>query len=375
MTAREKPMVLVVMQLTGGNDYFNTLIPYTDPLYRDYRPGVGIPEEEILPLDEKLGLHPSMGPIRELYKEGKVAIINGVGWPNSPRSHFRALDIWHTCEPDKLGTEGWLGRAIRELDPRKENVVTGVSFGHGLPRALAVQGVPVACVMELESYGLLPGITDVEQREKVLGRFRRIYSPAIGTGPTMEYVAQTGIDAMSGADILKVAPERYSSSVEYGDNPIAKNLKGIAQVHTAELGSRIFWCEHGSFDTHAAQAPDLTRLWDEISQGITDFFDDLREHEVAENVVMLLFSEFGRRVRDNGGGTDHGAAGACFVIGDRVKGGMYGEYPSTKDEDLSQGDLAPNLEFRSVYSTLLEKGLGLEARPIVNGAFEQPAFL
>ena len=375
MSSSDKEPVLVVLQLTGGNDYMNTVIPYTDPLYRDNRPAVGIPEEQILTLDDQVGLHPRMGPIRELYNQGSVAIIHGVGYADSPRSHFRSMDIWHTCEPDKLGTEGWLGRATREIDPNKENVVTTVSFGPSLFRALALPGVPVACVDDLESYGFLPGISEQQQRSRILDRFARLYSPAIGSGPVNDYLGQTGLDSLAGADVLKIAPQSYSSSVEYADSPIAQKLKGIAQIHMANLGTRILYCDHGSFDSHANQAGMLDGLWKEVSEAVEDFFEDLREHAASDNVIMFLFSEFGRRVHDNGSGTDHGAAGAAFVIGDPVKGGQYSEYPSTKLEDLQQGDLVPNTDFRGVYSTILEDWLGLDPKPIVEGSFEKINFL
>ena len=375
MTTSGKDPVLVVLQLSGGNDYLNTVISYTDPLYRDNRPVVGIPDDRILPLDREIGFHPSMGPLADLYHQGDVAVVHGVGYPNSPRSHFRSMDIWHTCEPDKMGTEGWLGLAARDLDPRKENVVTTVSFGPSLFRALAVSGVPVACVDNLEGYGLLPGISNDQQRDKILNRFTQMYSPAIGTDLVMEYLGETGLEAMKGADILKVAPQMYTSTVEYSDTPIARKLKGIAQVHLANLGTRIFYCDHGSFDSHANQLGMHATLWTDVSEAITDFFADLKEHHAGDNVIMLLFSEFGRRVHDNGSGTDHGAAGAAFVIGEPVKGGQYGEYPSRKAEDLQQGDLVPNLDFRGLYSTVLEDWLGLDAKPIVKGTFEKPIFV
>ena len=375
MSDNKKDPVLVVLQLSGGNDYFNTVIPYTDPLYRDNRPAVGVAEDRIIPIDDKVGFHPSLAPVKGLYDQGKVAIIHGVGYANSPRSHFRSMDIWHTCEPDKLGTEGWLGRATREIDPNKENVVTTVSFGPSLFRALALPGVPVACVDDLENYGLLTGIQEEEQRMKILDRFARLYSPAIGSGAVMDYLGQTGLDSLKGADILKVAPERYSSSVEYADTTIARKLKGIAQIHMADLGTRVFYCDHGSFDTHSNQVGMHDTLWKDVSEGVEDFFEDLKEHGVGDNVIMLLFSEFGRRVHDNGSGTDHGAAGAAFVIGEPVAGGQYSEYPSTKPEDLQQGDLVPNLDFRGLYSTILDEWLGLDAVPIVGGNFEKPRFL
>ena len=371
MTSTKKDPVVVVLQLTGGNDYFNTIIPYTDPLYFDNRPVVKYPEDEIIKIDDKIGLAPSMGPIKDLYDQGKVAIIHGVGYADSPRSHFRSMDIWHTCEPDKVGTEGWAGRLARELDPNKENVLTAINFGHGLPRALAVPGVPVAAIADLGTYGLLTGITDTAQRAKALDLFSRMYTPTVGGGFVNDYLRATGTDAMAGADIVKIAPEKYSSNVEYPNSPIAMHLKDIAQVYFADLGTRIFYTSHASFDTHAGEMAAHPVLWKDVSEGIAAFFEDMKEHDAGENVVMYLFSEFGRRVHDNGSGTDHGAAGAMFAIGDPVKGGFYGEMPSAKPEDLEQGDLVPNYDFRGGYSTLLEDWFGLDANPIVNGNFEK----
>ena len=375
MTSTKKEPVLVVLQLTGGNDYLNTVIPYANPLYRDNRPSVGIAEDRVLRLDEQVGLHPEMAPIMRLYDDGDVAIIHGVGYADSPRSHFRSMDIWHTCEPDKLGTEGWLGRASQEIDPNKDNVLTTVSFGPSLFRALALPGVPVACVDDLDNYGLLTGISEERKRARILERFARMYSPVMGSGPVMDYLGQTGLDTLKGADILKQAPAMYSSSVEYPDSTIAKSLKSIAQVHMADLGTRIFYCDHGSFDSHSNQTGMHDKLLKEVSEGVEAFFDDLREHNVADNVIMFMFTEFGRRVHDNGSGTDHGAGGVAFALGDAVKGGQYSEYPSMESRDLEQGDVVPNVDFRGVYSTILEDWMGLDAKPLVGGSFEKLPFL
>ena len=375
MTKERKDPVLVVLQLTGGNDYFNTVIPYNDANYYDSRPSVSHPQEEILRLDDEIGLHPSMGPMKELYDRGMLSIVHGVGYADSPRSHFRSMDIWHTCEPDKVGTEGWLGRTTRELDPEGENPITAVNIGQGLPRALVTPGVSVASVADLSTYGLLTNIERREQRDKMLGRFANMYGPAVGTGAVMEYLGQTGLDALKGADMLKVAPSQYSSEVEYADSPVAKSLRDVATIHTADLGTRIFYTQYGGFDTHAAQADAHADLWTNASNAITDFWDDLRAHDADDNVLMVLFSEFGRRVRDNGSGTDHGAAGVSFVIGPGVQGGMFSEYPDTNPKSLDQGDLVPNQDFRGVYSTVLEDWFNLDSTPIVNGQFEQPKFV
>ncbi len=375
MATNKKDPVLVVLQLSGGNDYLNTVIPYTDGLYYDNRKAVALTENQVLAIDGGVGLNPAMRPLKDMYDHGKMAVIHGIGYPDSPRSHFRSMDIWHTCEPETLGTQGWLGLATRDIDPNTENIVTAVSFGPSLFRALVLPGVPVACVDDLDSYGLLTGISGEKQRDQILDRFSRMYAPEMGNDVVTEYLGQTGLEAMKGADILKAAPEGYSSTIEYAETTIAKKLRGIAQVHLAGLGTRIFYCDHGSFDSHANQGSMHATLWTDVSEALDEFYADLREHDAADNVIVLMFSEFGRRVRDNGSGTDHGAAGVAFVIGDAVKGGQYGEYPSRKAENLQQGDLVPNMDFRGLYTTLLEDWLGLDAKPIVKGNFEAPRFI
>ena len=377
MTSTKKDPVLVVLQLSGGNDILNTLVPYTNPLYYDNRPNVRIPEDQVLPINDTLGFNPNMAPLKALYDAGKVAVIQGVGYPTPNRSHFRSMDIWHTCAPEKMADEGWLGRAIRDLDPNKENVLTGVNFGRGLPKALAAPGVPVASVGSLESYGVLTTIELEEQRTQALDIFARMYSPSMGTGPVMEYLSQTGMDAMNGADILATATAKYSSTVEYGGSSMSQYMRNIAQVHCADLGTRILYttAPYNSFDTHATQMSAHAGLCTNLSQSVGDFFDDLKEHNATENVVLLLFTEFGRRVHDNGSGTDHGAGGAAFVIGDAIKGGLYGEYPSLAEEKLMDGDLHFNNDFRGLYATLLEDWLGLDSKPIVNGSFEKFDFI
>ena len=377
MASNTKDPVLVILQLSGGNDALNTVIPYSNPLYRDNRPKVGIPEDQVLAINDSIGFHPAMGPIKKLYDEGKVAIIQGIGYPNPSRSHFRSMDIWHTCEPTKVGDEGWVGRAIRDIDPKKENVLSGVNFGRGLPRAMAVAGVPVASVGNLETYGVLTGIEAEDQRLMALETFSRTYSPMLGKGPVLSYFAQTGLDALKGADILSTALDNYTSSVQYGGDDVAQYMKNIVQTHLAHLGTRVLYttAPYNSFDTHAGELANHTRLWTQTSQAIAAFYDDLKEHNATDNVVLFVFTEFGRRVHDNGSGTDHGAGGHAFVIGDAVKGGLYGEYPSLEAGKLMEGDLHFNNDFRGTYATLLERWMGLDSRPIVGGSFEQLDFL
>ena len=362
---------LVVAQLTGGNDYLNCIVPYDDPRYIDSRPHIRIPEDKVLPLDKGYGLNPGMGPIKDLYDQGKVAIVHGVGYPTPSRSHFRSLDIWHTAEPAKVGDKGWLGQAVTEIDPNGENVVTAVNFGAGLPRALVSPGAPVASVTDLEGYGLLNDIEGESQRAEALEAFSMMYTQAIGSGPVMDFLSQTGLDALRGADILNTAPGKYSSDVEYAPNPYAQSMKGVAQVLLADIGTRICYTQHGGFDTHTNELPAQEKLWAEGSGAIYDLYTDLKGHDASQDVLIFVFSEFGRRLKDNGTGTDHGSGGVSFLIGDGVKGGHYGEYPSLDADKLREGDLAFSLDFRGVYTEILEDWLEVDARPIVNSTYEK----
>ena len=311
-------------------------------------------------------------PIKELWDQGN-AIIQGVGYPNPVRSHFRSMDIWHTCEPDKVGTEGWLGRAIRDIDPHKENVLTGVNFGRGLPRALAAPGVPVASVGNLETYGVLTGIEGADQRSQALDLFAKMYSSKLGSSLVREYISQTGTDALSGADILSSTTEVYLDG-EVRAIPCRNTCATSPRCIWPVFGTKILYttAPQNSFDTHAtemAKHPSCGRTCPALSARSIRTW----EHNASPERRGLSVHGVGRRVHDNGSGTDHGSGGIAFVIGDAVKGGLRG-VPSLAPEKLLEGDLHYN-DFRSTYATLLEQWMGLDAKPIVGGSFEQLAFL
>jgi uncharacterized protein (DUF1501 family) len=360
---------LVVTQLAGGNDALNTLVPYGEGLYYDNRPLVRIPQEDVLAINDEVGFRPGMEPIKALWDQGKVAVIQGIGYPNPNRSHFRSMDIWHTALPEGIGDEGWLGRVIRDMDPRADNVLTGVNFGRGLPRSLAVRGVPVASVGNLETYGLFPDMQDKSMKEAALATFSKMYGGQ-GKDTVIEFIGQTGRDALTGADILRTAPAKYVSGVEYGPSDIAGSLKSAAQVMFADLGARIFYTTQGGYDNHSGELPTHSQLWGDLASGIGDLMDDMDEHESGDDTIIFVHTEFGRRIRDNGSGTDHGSGGVAFVIGNSVRGGLYGEYPSLRPEDQLEGDLHFNNDFRMTYTSILEGWFGLDAAPIVNGRFE-----
>jgi uncharacterized protein (DUF1501 family) len=378
MVSTKKDPVLAVLSLSGGNDGLNTVIPRNNGLYRDSRPTLAIADDQLLPINDDLGFHATMGPLKKYWDEGKLAIFLGIGYPNSSYSHFRSMDIWHTCEPETQGSEGWLGRVLKDLDPNAENVLTGVNFGRGLPRALAKDGVPVASVGDLETYGLLTGIDGESQRTEALDVFGRMYSPAIGRGAVMDYIRNTGTDALKGADILATAPANYSSDIEYSNTSVGQYMRNIAQTHLAGFGTRVLYTTspYNGFDTHANQAALQAGLWSDVSRTVDNFVTDLRAHEASDNVLTFFFTEFGRRIVDNGSGTDHGSAGIAFAVGESVKGGIYGEYPSLEiGKQEEGGNLKFSMDFRSVYATILEDWMNLDSKPIIGGSFEKVKFI
>ena len=375
MVSIKHDRTLVVIELEGGNDALNTIIPYTDGLYYDSRPGIGIPQSEVLKINGELGFNPSMSQLKHIWHDGGLAIVNGIGYPKPDRSHFRSRDIWYTAEPEKIGATGWLGAAIRELDATGDNVLTGINFGRGLPRALVCKGGPVASVGNLDTYGLLRDIANERARINALESFSLMYGPAAGKDVIADALSRAGSDALVGADALRTAPEQYSSTIEYADNPLSKNLKSAAQVMSANLGTRIFYTRYGSFDTHSNELQTHAKLWKDVSSAVGDFVDDLKEHEMYDDTIIFIYSEFGRRIKDNGTGCDHGSGGVALILGGQVNGWCYGELPSLVEAHQSEGDLSFNNDFRCSYATLLERWLELDPDPIVNGHFEQFEFI
>ena len=375
MSVQKRVRKLVVVQLSGGNDYLNCVVPYDDPRYVDNRPNVRITEDRVLPMDGKYGLNPGMQPIKDLFDEGKVAVVHGVGYPEPNRSHFRSMDIWHTAEPRHVADEGWLGNAVRQMHPEGDNVVAAVNFGGGLPRALIAKGAPVASVTDLETYGLMSHLETKSEKSEVLDVFKYIYSMGLGSGPTMDLLSQTGLDALRGSDMLSQCTLSYDSDIEYDPNSFSKSMKSAAQVLQADIGTRVCYTQHGSFDAHTNGIALQEKLLRDVSSGIYDFYFDMKAHDQSEDILILAFSEFGRRVKDNGNGTDHGSGGVAFLIGDGVAGGQYGEYPSMDEKDLVEGDLAFNLDFRSIYTEIMEGWLEVDAREVMDRDYGQVGFL
>jgi len=333
---------------------------------------MGLKDDSIIPIDDKVAFNSNMDIFKNSFDEKNLAVMMGIGYPDPNRSHFRSMDIWHTAQPYESSSVGWLGKTIQNLDPNGSNPITAVNFGKGLPRALACPGVSVASVGALESYGLYTGVSGSKNRDILLDTIDRIYQPMNLDGVPSIRLLETGRGALDGAEILSEAPKKYHSTIEYPeDNPIAQSLKGIAQVASARLGTRVFYASHGSFDTHTDELKNHSLLWKQLSTAIDCFQKDLKEQKLDEETVIWIFSEFGRRVADNGTGTDHGSGGVAFLLGNSVKGGLYGEYPNLDPNAQLEGDIKFNTDFRNLYSTILEDILNVESEKILNEKFSK----
>ncbi|MBI4445981.1 MAG: DUF1501 domain-containing protein [Acidobacteria bacterium] len=382
-SASSSSRVLIVVELAGGCDGLNTVIPHGNLSYYAARPTIAIPSADVLKLNEVIGLHPSLQGVSELYAEGKVGIIQGVGYPNPNRSHFRSRDIWHTAEPDVIETEGWLAKYF---DAQQASVtLKGINIGGTVPRAMTSQKGSSPAITSIDTYRLQTDSKYPQDRTAKDATFQRIFSePHNQLGYFQEYVTQTVLDATISSVQLLDGKKNYSSSVVYLNNAFATNLKTIAQIISTDLGVKVFYTTLGGFDTHAAQvlAGDPRQgvhanLLSTLSTALKVFYEDMKQMGKENEVLIVTFSEFGRRVNENGSaGTDHGTANQMFVLGGLVNGGIYSEHPSLDRDKLDAvGDMKFNVDFRAVYATLLGKWLGVDPGPIVGGSFPVLTFI
>jgi uncharacterized protein (DUF1501 family) len=359
-TADQNDHILVVVELAGGNDGLNTLIPFENDVYHKNRPVLRIPKENILPLTDQLGLHPAAPGLAELFKAGKLAIVQGVGYPNPDRSHFRSAEIWHTGSTAPTApSAGWLGRILdHQLVPNDERL-RGLSLADYLPIALQAEKVAVPVITQLEQAA---GADSPQQ--KLLRQLST--TPATAEEP-IGYLRRQAAAAYFAVEQLRKKSASFQSNVEYpGD--LGKQLRRAAEIISADLGIRLLYVSQAGYDTHRDQSTEHPKILGELSGALAAFQKDLEDHKMADNVLVLVISEFGRRVQENAsGGTDHGAGSCLFLLGTRIKGGLAGSYPSL--EKLDEGDLFHTVDFRSVYATLMEKWLGCPAEKLLGQKF------
>lgn len=361
-----KDTVLVVCQLSGGNDGLNTIIPYANKSYYQLRPTLGIPEAQVVKLNESMGLHPALAPIAELYKKGQVAIVQNVGYPRANRSHFKSMDIWQSASPDGKMKYGWIGRHVDSV--AAVNPVYALGLSTEKPLALAGKTASVPCFASLADIQNMIGDPDTE---RMLREIQGVDAKAGSLESVVQKANRTALDAM---DVLASQLSKYAPKQTYGNDPFGNGFKQIAQLVATSPQTRIVYFSTGGFDTHARQAENHNRLLGNFANAVSAFQREMEACGKADKVIVLVFSEFGRRVAENGSqGTDHGAAGPMLLIGKRVKGGLHGSNPDL--QNLMNGDLNFEMDFRSVYASTLDQWLGGDSGVVLGQKFEHAPVL
>jgi uncharacterized protein (DUF1501 family) len=370
---------LVVVQMAGGNDGLNTIVPFTDSRYQQMRPTLALSASEVLPLNERLAMHPALKPLQPYWQNGKLAVIEGVGYENSSLSHFQAMDIWQTLDLAGQGSQGWLGKYVAGLVDRDGHPFQSLAVGTTLPMALQALNAEVPVVANPKNYRLLPdpaaGHHDVAPQDHRLQALLKLYNTYPNSAPYAALLDATAQAATGGSKQLDEATAQYKPAVQYPKTGFAQGLQVLAEVITNGLGLRVGYVTLGGFDTHAEQKETHAKLLGELAEGLAAFYTDMTAHGRADDVVVMTWSEFGRRVHENGSaGTDHGTAAPLFVLGNAVSGGVYGEPP-----DLGSLDPHDNLlyttDFRSVYATVLDRWLGAPSAAVLGGNFGEQSFL
>ncbi len=366
---------LIVVQMAGGNDGLNTVIPFTDPLYRQVRPTLGIPDSQVLHLDTRLGFHPNLQPLKTLWDAGHLAIVEGVGYPNQSLSHFQAMDIWQTLDLDGAGSEGWLGKLVAGWVDSDGHPFKALDIGVQTAQALSSINAPVPTLASVNTYRLYPDPADVDGGNARLQALMNLYNSYPKTSPYAALLDTTALNAQDGSRQLHEASASYQPAVTYPAGPFAAGLKVLAEAIVQGLGLRVGYVTLGGFDTHANQQTTHDALMKMLADGLFAFYTDLAHHGKADKVVMMTWSEFGRRVEENGSlGTDHGTAAPMFILGNPVNKGIFGEPPSLSSLD-NNSNLKYTTDFRSVYATVLDRWLGASSKDVLGGSFGSQNFL
>ena len=366
---------LIVIQMAGGNDGLSTVIPIGDPLYHQVRPTLAIPDAQVLPLDTRLGLHPNLAPLKQLWDGGHMAIIEGVGYPNQSLSHFQAMDIWQTLDLSGAGSEGWLGKLVSGWVDQDGHPFKALDIGVQTAQALASISAPVPTLATVNTYRLYPDPADTDNGNARLQALMKLYNSYPKTSPYAALLDTTALSARDGSQQLHDADAQYRAAVTYPTGPFAAGLKILAEAIVEGLGLRVGYVTLGGFDTHANQQATHDTLMKILADGLSAFYTDLSNHGKADTVVIMTWSEFGRRVEENGSlGTDHGTAAPMFVLGNPVNRGIFGEPPSLSSLD-NTGNLKYTTDFRSVYATVLDRWLGASSQDVLGGSFGSQDFL
>ncbi|MDE2835935.1 MAG: DUF1501 domain-containing protein [Chloroflexota bacterium] len=366
---------LVIVQMAGGNDGLNTVVPANDRRYYELRGDLAIPQDDVLAIDGQAGFHPSLPALKELWDEGALAVVEGVGYPAPSFSHFESMDIWQTAQTGRRGYEGWLGRYLEGIAAEQEDVFLALVADKRMPRAMVTANVTVPLVESVDAYQLQDDPRNASNRQARTEALLRLYASSPGATRFGALLDNTLQAAQRSSDAVQQAHARYEPAVEYGESGLAQGLRLMAEAIDADLGLRVGHVKIGGFDTHAAQKGRHEALLAETADAMLAFYRDLQAHGHANDVVMMTWSEFGRRVTGNASdGTDHGSAGPMFVVGAPVAGGLYGERPSLAS--LEKDNLRFTTDFRQVYASVLEGWLGAPSEAVLGGRFERlPLFV
>jgi uncharacterized protein (DUF1501 family) len=381
--------ILVVLQMAGGNDGLNTVVPFTNDYYHRARPRIGLAESKVLRVNSDVGLHPALTGFKDLYDAGRLAIVQGVGYPNPNRSHFRSTEIWQTASDSaRFERYGWLGRyfdnACSGCDP-----TVGVCIGRQMPEAFTAKQPTGVSLDNPQNYRFMAGgqsrpgqptsmedsfrklnQPEAETPENSGGTIAALSGPVRHSGSALDFLERTALDAQVSSDKIRSIASRVDNLAAYPGSQLGNSLKLVAKLIGGGLPTRVFYVSQGGYDTHTNQTNTQERLLKDLGDSVSAFVEDMKGQRNLPRVLVMTFSEFGRRVAENAnGGTDHGAAAPMFVIGDKVKAGLLGQYPSLAPADLFQGDLKFNVDFRSVYAAVLESWLKTRSEPILGRRF------
>ncbi|MEP4077425.1 DUF1501 domain-containing protein [Haloferula sp.] len=378
--------ILVVLQMAGGNDGLNTIVPFEDDAYFNARPRLAKKQKDLIKLGDGIGLNDSMPYLGSLYKEGELAVVQGVGYPNPNRSHFVSTSVWETADPTVRSNTGWIGRYFDNACPGSDPTV-GISLKKSQPESFGALKNPGVSLSSPELYRWMNS-GDGDEAERLFASLNSPDGPVDGASIDMlggktggvvgednlAFLERVAMDArVSSKEVLAIAA-KHRTSVRYGTTPIARSLSMVARMVAGGMPTRVYYVSHGGFDTHNQQTNSHDRLLGQLDEALKSFFADLKEQGNADRVTLMTFSEFGRRVKENNSaGTDHGQASCLFVAGAPVKGGIYGKQPSLTD--LSKGDLKHGIDFRSVYATVLEDWMKTKSAPILKGSYDTLGFM
>ncbi len=367
---------LIVVQLAGGNDGLNTLVPYADATYRKLRPTIGITEDKVLHLDNRVGLHPNLAPLKTFWDQGHMAIVEGIGYPNQSLSHFQAMDIWQTLDLNGTGKEGWLGKMVAGWVDKDGHPFRALDIGSQTAPALMSLTTAVPTLTNVKSYNLTADPLDrLDGGNARVQALMKLYSTYPQSSPYAALLNATALDARTGSQQLQQAQNSYQPAVTYPQGGFGEGLKVLAEAIVQNLGLRVGYVTLGGFDTHANQVETHDKLMTTLAEGLSAFYTDLQKHNKADNVVIMTWSEFGRRVEENGSqGTDHGTAAPLFVLGNAINKGIYGE-PSPLNNLDKNGNLQYTTDFRSVYATVLDRWMGASSKDVLGENFTNQNFL